>query len=70
MATTPMFEARLEPKDVKASIECIYVRIDDPVNITDIDKLLGFLETQFPHYYVVHVIAGYKQVIDSDSIPE
>lgn len=64
MSTTPVFESKLEPMDPKSSIVALFVRVDDPVNITDTDTLIDFLHRQFPYYNVVHVIAGHKQVID------
>lgn len=66
---TPVFEVKLVPKDPHASIVYIIVRIDDPVNIYDTDKLMDFLEGQFPMYELQHVIAGVKGVRGDNSDP-
>jgi len=58
---SPVFEVKLVPKDPKASIVYIVVRVDDSLNLDDSDKLLDFMEAQFPMYQVEHIIAGYKQ---------
>jgi hypothetical protein len=61
MAVSPVFEVSLEPK-FESSITHIIVRIDDPVNIDDSDKLIDFLEEKFPDYQIKHILGGYKQV--------
>lgn len=61
---TPIFEIMLEPKDPKASITKLVVRVDDPANITSTEEAVDFVEKQFPFYTPTHVIAGFKQVID------
>jgi hypothetical protein len=62
---SPVFEVKLVPKSPESSIVSIIVRVDDPVNLDDSDKLLTFMETQFPMYRVEHIIAGYKQVVEA-----
>ena len=70
MSLSPVFEVMLTPKDPNSSITQIMVRVDDPVNINDSDKLMGFMETQFPMYNMEHIIAGYKKVTEgNDSEP-
>lgn len=64
---TPIFEARLLPKDPKASIAWVAVRVDDPVNIDTHDKCMEFLERQFPMYKIHYILRGVKDV---DSNPE
>ena len=61
MSLTLVFECKLVPKDPHASITYIVVRVDDSVNIPDSDKLIDFIEHQFPMYNLEHIIAGYKK---------
>jgi hypothetical protein len=59
---TPIYEVKMVPKDPKASIVYIILRVDDPENIYDTDTLINFIEKQFPGYRTDHVIAGYKRI--------
>jgi hypothetical protein len=56
----PVFEAWMKPKDPRASIEVIIVRVCDPMNIDTKDKCADFLEKQFPFYQVEGVMQGYR----------
>lgn len=66
MDITPIFEAMLKPKDPKASIFYIIVRVDDPVSIDTQEKCIEFLEKQFPFYKVEGIIEGYKGNVNSN----
>ena len=57
----PIFEVQLKPKDPTASIQHIFVRVNDPENIDTKDKCVDFLEKQFPFYTVESVMQGYRQ---------
>jgi len=61
MPLSPVFEVKLVPKSSEASIVYIIVRVDDSINLDNSDKLLDFMEAQFPMYRVEHIIAGYKK---------
>jgi len=69
MTLLPIYEAVLMPRDPKASITRIVVRVDDPVNIYDTDTLLNFLEIQFPTYKTDHIISGYKMDREENLLP-
>ena len=60
MGLSPVFDVKMVPK-TKSSIVYINVRVDDPVNIDDSDKLLDLVEAKFPDFNAEHIVGGYKQ---------
>lgn len=57
---TKIYEVKLVPKDLEASIRHIVVRVDDPINIQGYEECVDFIEAQFPMYDIERVMEGFK----------
>ena len=60
MPLKPIFQARLIPRDLHASIRYIDVLVDDH-RIKSKESCMDFLEKQFPMYEVQTIFEGFKQ---------